>query len=125
MAAIPDRPALHPLTSDDRGSLIIIIAYTFICITVLAAAIRFGLAWSHRLRLKRDDFTFATGVVRMNVLGNPSVLLTSADIGFGELVLLPHRQEQWTWEENGQSAGRRLGSLLQSTEPTSLDSTCD
>jgi hypothetical protein len=108
MAAIPDRPALHPLTADDRGSLIIIIAYTFICITVLAAAIRFGLAWSHRLRLKRDDFSFAAGVVRMNLFGRSRALLTCADTGFGELGLLPHRQQQWTWEENGQSASRRL-----------------
>lgn len=63
MAAVPNKPALHPLTSDDRGSLIIIIAYTFIFITVLAASIRFGLAWHNRLYLKKDDATFAGGVV--------------------------------------------------------------
>ncbi|KAK7182293.1 hypothetical protein DPSP01_007004 [Paraphaeosphaeria sporulosa] len=63
MAAVPNKPALHPLTSDDRGSLIIIIAYSWIFITVLAAGIRFGLAWSNRLHLKKDDGTFALGVV--------------------------------------------------------------
>ncbi|KAF2438836.1 hypothetical protein P171DRAFT_477166 [Karstenula rhodostoma CBS 690.94] len=63
MTAVPHKPALHPLTSEDRGALIIIIAYSWICITVLAAVIRFGLAWTNRLHLKKDDGTFALGVV--------------------------------------------------------------
>ncbi|KAJ4286695.1 hypothetical protein N0V90_012947 [Kalmusia sp. IMI 367209] len=61
MAATP-KPPLHPLTADDRGAIIIIIAYAWIFITALAAAIRFGLAWSNRLHLKKDDFAFALGV---------------------------------------------------------------
>ncbi|KAF1970897.1 hypothetical protein BU23DRAFT_600631 [Bimuria novae-zelandiae CBS 107.79] len=63
MAAVPTKPPLHPLTADDRGSIIIIIAYTFIFITVLATVIRFGLAWRHRLHLKKDDVSFAIGAI--------------------------------------------------------------
>ena len=66
MAAIPDKPALHPLTADDRGALILIIAYSFVFITVIAASIRFGLAFRHRLHLKKDDFSFAAAVVSEN-----------------------------------------------------------
>lgn len=57
------QPALHPLTADDRGSLILIVAYGWIFITSLVAAIRFGLAWSHKLRFKVDDTTFVIGAV--------------------------------------------------------------
>ena len=62
MAATP-KPPLHAVTADDRGAIIIIIAYAWIFITALAAAIRFGLAWHNRLHLKKDDFAFALGVV--------------------------------------------------------------
>lgn len=76
MAAIPSKPALHPLTGDDRGALIVIIAYSWIFITVLAAGIRFGLAWSNRLHLKKDDGTFALGVVRKVLIRRRCALLT-------------------------------------------------
>lgn len=68
MAAIPEKPALHPLTNYDRGALILIIAYSFVFITVIAASIRFGLAWRNRLHLKRDDFSFAAAVVSENLV---------------------------------------------------------
>lgn len=92
MAAVSSKPALHPLTPDDRGSLIIIIAYSWIFITVLAAGIRFGLAWSNRLHLKKDDGTFALGVVRRGSFCIRQASLSSVGIGCGFVGMLPHRE---------------------------------
>lgn len=67
------KPALHPLTADDRGSLILIVAYGWIFITAIVTVIRFGLAWNRRLRFKVDDGTFVVGAVStsLGVLNAP------------------------------------------------------
>lgn len=118
MAAIPSKPALHPLTGDDRGALIVIIAYSWIFITVLAAGIRFGLAWSNRLHLKKDDGTFALGVVRKVLIRRRCALLNSAGVRRSELNMLPRRNQLWPGQENGQGSCRRLEYLLQSMRLT-------
>ncbi|KAF2867083.1 hypothetical protein BDV95DRAFT_610967 [Massariosphaeria phaeospora] len=47
----------------NRGPVIIIAAYSWICISSIVASIRFGLAWNQRLPFKVDDGSFLTGLV--------------------------------------------------------------
>ncbi|KAF2467216.1 uncharacterized protein BDR25DRAFT_305654 [Lindgomyces ingoldianus] len=53
---------LHRLSKDDRGPIVIIIAYSWIFVLSLVVLIRFGIAVNQRLRFKVDDFTFVLGV---------------------------------------------------------------
>jgi hypothetical protein len=53
----------HRLSADDRGPIIIIVAYSWIFITFIVAAVRFTLAWKQKLRFQTDDGTFLLGAV--------------------------------------------------------------
>lgn len=53
----------HRLTGDDRGPIIIIVAYSWIFVTFIIAIIRFSLAWKQRLRFQVDDGAFLLGAV--------------------------------------------------------------
>lgn len=68
---------LHRLTKDDRGPIIVIVAYSWIFITALVAVIRFGLAWRQRLRFKIDDGTFLLGVVSASPQALMSLVLNA------------------------------------------------
>ncbi|KAF2192734.1 hypothetical protein K469DRAFT_654560 [Zopfia rhizophila CBS 207.26] len=54
---------LHRLRSDDRGPIVVIVAYSWIFVSSIAASIRCGIAGNQRLRFKVDDATFLLGVV--------------------------------------------------------------
>ena len=58
------------LDEGDRGSVVIIVAYTWVAISVVVSIIRFGLAWRQRQRFKLEDATFLLGVVSFaSILG--------------------------------------------------------
>jgi hypothetical protein len=60
-------PPLHQLTPDDRGGLVIIVAYFLVSVTVVLSYIRYSLSTANKLPYKLDDFAiiFATvGFVR-------------------------------------------------------------
>ncbi|KAF2731045.1 hypothetical protein EJ04DRAFT_21873 [Polyplosphaeria fusca] len=54
---------LHRITKNDRGPILVIVAYSWIVVTTIVAIIRFTLAYNQRLRFKIDDATFLLGVV--------------------------------------------------------------
>ena len=56
-------PPFHRLSPDDRGPIVIIVAYTWIFVSSIVAVIRLGIAYSQRIRFKVDDGTFLLGVV--------------------------------------------------------------
>ena len=58
-------PSLQTLNEDNRGPIIVIVAYSWVAISVIVAIIRFGLTWrqSHLQRFKVEDGTFLLGVV--------------------------------------------------------------
>jgi hypothetical protein len=63
---------LHRLTKDDRGPIILIVAYSWVFISTLVAVVRFGLARVRRLQFKNDDGTFLLGTVSVPSLSRTS-----------------------------------------------------
>jgi hypothetical protein len=49
-------PPLHQLTPDDRGSIVIIVSYFLVSVTVVLFYIRYSLSTIHKLPYKLDDF---------------------------------------------------------------------
>jgi hypothetical protein len=66
----------HRLSADDRGPIIIIVAYSWIFITLIVATVRFSLAWKQRLRFQIDDGTFLLGAVSSLHLGSHILVLS-------------------------------------------------
>jgi hypothetical protein len=74
-----ERPALHPLTSDERGPLVIVIAYSLASIATLAAITRFSLAYTRKVSFGLDDATFLVANVSFPFCSLANTLLTSID----------------------------------------------
>ncbi|KAF2709736.1 hypothetical protein K504DRAFT_347471, partial [Pleomassaria siparia CBS 279.74] len=75
---------LHRLSTDDRGSIIIIVAYSWIFITVIVGVIRFTQTWKQKLSFRVDDSTFLLGAVSAFAVVSSVFAHLSANGGLGK-----------------------------------------
>ncbi|OCK78965.1 hypothetical protein K432DRAFT_355802 [Lepidopterella palustris CBS 459.81] len=79
---MPDELApLHKLTAEDRGSIIIISAYSWVFVTTIIAIIRFGFAINQKLKFKLDDLIFA--IAALLAIANSVCYHVSVNSGLG------------------------------------------
>lgn len=54
---------LHRITPDDRGPILIVVAYSLVFVTILILLVRFGTAYHQGLRFRVDDATYLLATV--------------------------------------------------------------
>jgi hypothetical protein len=74
MHATTSSPPLKGMSPADRGGVVLVSAYSWACLSIVAASARFAIMWIRKVQPEADDASFGAALVCRNSPVDPQPL---------------------------------------------------